>query len=614
MLAYAPMVEALRSLARTLDPDELERVLDGARGELARLVPELGAQGGAEPVVTLPPTRLFELLLGVLHRLAARGPVLLVVEDLHWADQSTRDLLGFLVRNLRGGVGMVVTYRSDELHRRRPLRPFLAELDRSGRVERLELGRLDRQQLAELLGGILDQPAAPVRVGEILARSQGNPFFAEELLAAHLEGVRLPLVLRDLVLARVQALSEPAQRVLEAAAAGTRVDHELLAAVVGEEAGRLVWLLREAVGHHVLVVDQATGAYVFRHALVEEAVYDDLLPVQRVPLHAAYARALDRRIEQRGDPGRATAAERGQLAYHWYAAHDQGQALLASVRAGQAAESASALAEALGHYERALELWDHAPEAAARSPLDHVSLLQRAAEAANLAGWYDRAVTLARLALDLVDPVVEPLRAGALLERLAFYHWIAGDTPKAMATIERAAATIPAEPPSPELARTLATHGQLLMLLTRHLEVRGRCERAVVMARQVGHRAIEGHALTTLGTSLGALGHVDAGTAKLEQGRAIAWELGVIDDICRAHANLATVLELSGRAAEAAEVYLAGADAARTFAVRWAAPAPCCCPTPPTRCSALGRARRPSGYSPRSSTWTCGRRRTGSGR
>ncbi len=565
VLAYAPMVEALRSLARTLDPDELERVLDGARGELARLVPELGAQGGAEPVVTLPPTRLFELLLGVLHRLAARGPVLLVVEDLHWADQSTRDLLGFLVRNLRGGVGMVVTYRSDELHRRRPLRPFLAELDRSGRVERLELGRLDRQQLAELLGGILDQPAAPVRVGEILARSQGNPFFAEELLAAHLEGVRLPLVLRDLVLARVQALSEPAQRVLEAAAAGTRVDHELLAAVVGEEAGRLVWLLREAVGHHVLVVDQATGAYVFRHALVEEAVYDDLLPVQRVPLHAAYARALDRRIEQRGDPGRATAAERGQLAYHWYAAHDQGQALLASVRAGQAAESASALAEALGHYERALELWDHAPEAAARSPLDHVSLLQRAAEAANLAGWHDRAVTLARLALDLVDPVVEPLRAGALLERLAFYHWIAGDTPKAMATIERAAATIPAEPPSPELARTLATHGQLLMLLTRHLEVRGRCERAVVMARQVGHRAIEGHALTTLGTSLGALVHVDAGTAKLEQGRAIAWELGVIDDICRAHANLATVLELSGRAAEAAEVYLAGADAARTF-------------------------------------------------
>jgi DNA-binding CsgD family transcriptional regulator/tetratricopeptide (TPR) repeat protein len=566
VLAYAPMVEALRTLARGMDPDELERALDGARGELSRLVPELGAQGGGEPLVSLAPTRLFELLLGVLHRLAERAPVLLVVEDLHWADQSTRDLLGFLVRNLRGGVGVVLSYRSDELHRRHPLRPFLAELDRSGRVERLEVGRLDRRELAELLGGILDGPVAPALVGEILARSEGNPFFAEELLAAHQEGARLPSALRDLVLARTESLSEAAQRLLAVAAvAGTRVDHELLAAVVGQDAERLVGLLREAVSHHALVVDQATGAYVFRHALVQEAIYDDLLPVQRAPLHAAYARALDRRIEQRGDPGRATAAERGQLAYHWYAAHDQGQALLACVRAGQAAESASALAEALGHYERALELWDHAPEAAARSPLDRVSLLQRAAEVANHAGQYDRSIALGRLALALVDPSVEPLRAGAVLERLALYHWVAGDTPKAMATIERAAATIPAEPPSPELARALATHGQLLMLLTRHSEVRNRCERAVAIARQVGDRAIEGHALTTLGTSLGALGHVDAGIAKLEQGRAIAWELGAIDDICRAHANLATVLELSGRAAEAAEVYLAGADAARKF-------------------------------------------------
>jgi predicted ATPase len=161
--------------------------------------------------------------------------VLLVIEDLHWADQSTRDLLGFLIHNLRGGVALVLTYRSDELHRRHPLRPFLAELDRSGRVERLELERLGRGDLAELLAGILEEPVAPTLVGEILARSEGNPFFAEELLAAHLEGARLPTVLRDLVLARVEDMSEPAQRVLAVAAvAGTRVDHELLAAVLDQ--------------------------------------------------------------------------------------------------------------------------------------------------------------------------------------------------------------------------------------------------------------------------------------------------------------------------------------------------------------------------------------------
>jgi len=570
VLAYAPLVEALRSLVGVLDPLELERVLGGARAELARLVPELGTQAGEpQPEAPLAPTRLFELLLGVLHRLAERGAVLVVVEDLHWADQSTRDLVGFLVRNLRAGVALVLTYRSDELHRRHPLRPFVAELDRSGRVERVVLGRLGRRELAELLEGILGEPPAPGLVAEVLERSEGNPFFAEELVAAQLEGTRLPTVLRELVLARVQGLSEPAQRVLEmAAVAGTRVDHELLAAVVGQDTDQLVWLLREAVTRHVLAVDEATGAYVFRHALVQEAIYDDLLPIQRGPLHAAYAQALERRIEQRAGTsitGRGTAVELGQLAYHWYAAHDLGQALPASVHAGQAAEAASALAEALEHYERALALWDQVPEAASRSPLDRVTLLHRAAEAANLAGRYDHAVALARLALDRVDAAAEPLRAGALLERLARYHWTAGDTPRAMAAVERAVAIIPPEPPSVELARALAAHGQLLMLLAHHADARARCEQAVAVARRVGARAVEGHALTTLGTCLGILGHLDEAIPDLEQGRRIAIELANVDDVGRAHANLATVLDMAGRAADAVEVFLAGAEMARQF-------------------------------------------------
>src|SRR6266511_1644696 len=356
VVAYAPMVEALRPLGELLGPEELERVLAGARPELARLV----------------------------------------VEDLHWADRSTRNLLGFLVRNLRGGVALVLTYRSDELHRRHPLRGFLAELERSGRVERLELGRLGRRELGELLAGILGEPPAPALVDEILARSEGNPFFAEELLAARVGGVggsaELPEAIRDLLLARVEALPEATQRMLQVAAvAGRRVDHDLLAEVAAQPPERLVELLREAVTHHLLVVDGGSGAYAFRHALVQEAIYDDLLPVQRPPLHAASAHALAARIEGEGGAG---AAELGRLAYHWYAAHDLGRALLASVQAGQAAEAAFALAEAAGHYERALELWEQAPEAAANSPLDPSSLLQRAAQAAIRVGEGARAVAL----------------------------------------------------------------------------------------------------------------------------------------------------------------------------------------------------------------------------
>jgi ATP/maltotriose-dependent transcriptional regulator MalT len=332
--------------------------------------------------------------------------------------------------------------------------------------------------------------------------------------------------------------------------------------VAAQPPGDLVELLREAVALHVLVAEGGSGGYAFRHALVQEAIYDDLLPVQRPPLHGAYARALAARIEERGD---AAAAELGRLAYHWYAAHDLGRALLASVQAGQAAEAAFAQAEAAGHYERALELWEQAPEATASSPLGRSCLLQRAAQAADLAGADTRAVALIGQALAETDAAAEPLRAGALLERLARYQWGAGDTPAAMAAVERAVAIIPAEPPTAERARALAAHGQLLMLRSRNRAAQARCEEAVAAARRAGVRAVEGHALNSMGASLGRCGHQEAAVALLQQARAIAAELGDPDDLCRACHNLGWLYLYNGRYQEAVRAELECLDLARRF-------------------------------------------------
>jgi DNA-binding CsgD family transcriptional regulator/tetratricopeptide (TPR) repeat protein len=561
VVPFAPVVEALRPLTTLLEPADLERVLGGARAELARLVPELAVAD--QPAGALPPGRLFELLLGALHRLADGRAVLLLVEDVHWADRSTRDLLGFLIRNLRGGVALVLTYRSDELHRRHPLRPFLAELERSGRAERLDVGRLDRAEVTELLGGILGEAPDPGLAGEVWARSEGNPFFAEELVAARAEGVELPDALRDVLLARVETLSEETQRVLRVAAVvGRQVDHGLLAEVAGLPPERLMEWLREAVAHHILAVegDGGDGGYAFRHALVQEAVYDDLLPMQRVPLHAACARALAARAER--PERRALAALLGQLAYHWYAAQNMGEALVASVRAGEAAEAASAPAEAARHYQRALGLWEQAPEATARSPLDRRTLLRRAAQVMSMTWDIAGAIKLISHALTETDPTTEPLLAGALLERLARYRWLKGDSAKAVAAAERAVATVPAEPPSPERARTLAAHGQLLMLLGRLAAARAHCEEAVAVARQTGARAEEGHALNSLGVALAGLGHVEDGIAHLQRASRIARGLGDPDDLCRAPFNLSAVLLSDGRHEEAVTAALECADLA----------------------------------------------------
>ena len=326
-LPFAPLTAALRGVARELGPGDLE-TLPG-REELARLLPELG---DSEAWITrdsaldepLAQSRLFEVLLALFKRLGEQAPIMLVIEDLHWADRSTRDFLGFLVRNAHAArLLLVCTYRSDELHRRHPLRPFLAELDRRPVVERMDLSPLSREELGGLIGGILDEVPTEALLSELFDRSDGNPFFAEELIAASAEGRAIPETLRDALMLRVETLSEPTRALLRlAAAAGRRVSHRLLARVGELPDGELDDALREAVAANVVV--QESDTFAFRHALVREAVSADVLPGERAKLHAALAEALTEDPSLGDGMAGTTAAE---VAYHWWEARRLPEAL-----------------------------------------------------------------------------------------------------------------------------------------------------------------------------------------------------------------------------------------------------------------------------------------------
>ena len=247
-LPFAPVTEALRDLADQLDPAVLEAVAGPAQHELARLLPDLAwgdeaAVGGAALGASQTAQgRLFELLLGVVQRLAAAAPLVWVVEDLHWADRSTRDLLAFLAASLRSGrVLVVATYRSDELHRLHPLRRLLGELVRNRRVRRLELPRFSRAELAEQLAGLLSADPSARLVQDIYARSQGNPFFTEELVLAGGDPGVLPPNLQEVLLTRVVRLGHRTQQLLRVvAAAGPGVTQPLLAAATGMEEAALL--------------------------------------------------------------------------------------------------------------------------------------------------------------------------------------------------------------------------------------------------------------------------------------------------------------------------------------------------------------------------------------
>ena len=222
-------------------------------------------------------------MLVLLERLADAGPVVLVIEDAHWADRPTRDLLAFLIRNQQvlDGLLIVVTYRSDELHRTHPLRPLLAELDRVDWVTRMELGQAVPAR-TPASSWPRSSAASPVRICSttVYRRAEGNPLFVEALLGDGEPGSGLPESLRDLLMAGVRRLPEETQELLRVASAGgERVGHALLAAVTGLDDAALARALRPAVAANVLLTD--ADGYVFRHALIREAIHDELLPGER---------------------------------------------------------------------------------------------------------------------------------------------------------------------------------------------------------------------------------------------------------------------------------------------------------------------------------------------
>jgi DNA-binding CsgD family transcriptional regulator len=566
-LPYAPFVGALRPLVHQADSERDDLLAGAGRAELSRLFPELATHpeprviSQAMAVSTSAQARLFEVILGLLRRLASERPLVLVLEDLHWADPSTRDLLRFLARNARSGRLLVIgSYRSDELHRRHPLRPLLVDLLRLEGVERIELAAFGAQEVAEQIAAITGSPPDGEVVGQILARSGGNPFLAEELIAAGATEAAMPRGLRDMIEDRVRRLAAPTQAVLRAASVGgQRIDHELLEGVAGLPAPDMTAALREAVEHHLLVASgphEAPG-YAFRHALVQEVVYDDLLPNERTQLHAAYAVA----IESHPYLGLAEpAGVSAQLAQHWLLAHDVPRALSAAVAAARAAVAGSAFAEAQVFLERALELWPKVPAAELPEGIDRVGLLEEAAEAAAQAGDSRRAIDLVQSALDEIDAQARPMRAGVLHHRLSTYLNESGDWEAGAATLERAVQLIPIDPPTPERARVVADLAQSYMVRSRFSESLALAEAALAVSRMVGAPIAEARALNAMGLDFASRSDLLRGIATLREAYAVARRLGDPQSIFLTAVGLGWTLDEAARHDEALRVCMEARD------------------------------------------------------
>jgi DNA-binding CsgD family transcriptional regulator/tetratricopeptide (TPR) repeat protein len=550
-LPYAPLGAALLDAP----PEPLARALAQlgaeARAELACAFPQLGA---GEPASETPAAtrfsqaRLYEFLLQLLAGLGRQSPVLLVIEDLHWVDRSTSDFVRFMVRRLRDlRLAAILTYRTGELDRAHPVRQMVADLRLLDRVTWLDLEPLPEAAVEAQLAAILGQPPPAGLVAEVYGRCGGNPLFAEELLAAGAhERPELPDSLADALLARVRRLSEPAQELLRVLTViGRPVDERLPGAVLGQPATTRARALREALDQHVVTHVRQDATFAFRHEILREAIYADLLPVERAALHAAVAESLGAIA-----PPPPAAAE---LAFHWRAAGRRAEAFEASLQAGRQAEGARAFAEALRHFEQALELWDDA----APPELDRLETLGRASDLARHAGYYDRATALCEEGLARLGPDGDGGRLAAFYERLGRLQSFSDDG--GLGAFQEALRRLPADD-GVGRARLLGAEGYALWALGRLDEATARCEAALALATGVGAVGEAAYAQMVLGLTVAHAGDPERGEAHLREALKRIPVQERPDTLLYGHIYLGEVLRLRGEF-DAAEQTMAQGEA-----------------------------------------------------
>ena len=426
----------------------------------------------------------FQAARDLLVSAAADVDLVAVIDDLHWADRSTLDVLAFLARRLgRSGVLVIGAYRSDELHRRHPLTASLVELERHATLDHIRLEPLSPADVARQIAAIRGGQSDDGHASHVVELADGNPFHVEELLALDRPGP-LPSSLHDVLAARLAQVDDETVAILrEAAVIGRRVDGELLAAISRVDRDAVDASLRTAMDAGILVADEDGRRVRFRHALLREAVYDEVLPTDRLVLHRRIATCLAGRPEL-GDPTPSTAS--ADLARHWLAAGALSEAFLALLQAGRLAASVAAWAEARWALEESLGLWDRVPDAALAAGRPRSSVF----EEASLSAWYEgasrRALELNRAAQAEPDVQADRLRLARLIVSEAWYHNDIGDAAAYRKAAERALASYPPDRQSADRAMALGTLAASIAVEGRMTEAIAALTEAQSIAAEVG--------------------------------------------------------------------------------------------------------------------------------
>ncbi|WP_221584249.1 LuxR family transcriptional regulator [Microbacterium sp. G2-8] len=564
--AHTSITGALRPLVTDLGADATRAIAGHGTAALARIFPTLldgDAAAGPSALRGAAPGPLHEAIAVLLEGASRQAPLVLAIEDLHWIDAASLGILRFLTRTITAArLLIVLTYRTEDIGRMHRVRPFLGELARDRSVTRLDLARLDRdatRRMAEELA-----PTAPTveAIDRLLARSEGVPFYVEELVdldACDDDAAPLPDDLRDLLLVRYARLPSDVQEFARhLAVGGLSVHHELLAHV--RDDADITSHARAAIEAGLIVADPPS--YRFRHALVREAIADDLLPGERERLHHRYATVYEELADRTTDPVSAA------IAHHWTAARDAPRAFAAWIRAMREARASLAYASAAQHAEQALSLWDSVADPQEAAGMSRLELMGRAATYLRNAGETTRSLSLLRQALHQCEPgsidrallltnearalalLAEPGSIEAYREALATLDALPDDVTRARADVIARL--------RPDIMTALAGR---LMLAGRRTESIDLARGGAALAHELGNSSLESIGANIAATALGDGGFVDESRAEMERARELAGDDAAAQ--LRYWVNASDLAHRLGEPRRAETLARAGATAAR---------------------------------------------------
>ena len=572
---YGPFIDLMRSV---LHRDGIAAVAERAGpwvADLARLLPELASfviTENAENDTQMQKRRLFEAIYQIIKPQDTECRVLLL-EDLHWSDQTSQELILYLSRTMtRERVLLLGTYRTDELHRRHPLTHLIAQLTRDRFYREVHLATLSPVETTQLIETTLNRRIPHAFISAIYARTEGNPFFIEEMVRALIEQkkldqvietlghhytnepLELPLSIKDSVVQRIIDLNPVTSEILQyAAVIGRQFDFDLLLQLLNIEEDQLVQALTQLIERQLIVEDNGNhhDRYRFRHELTREAIYSDLLGRERRIKHREVLQTLE--TMHPADQEKVL----DQLAYHSLHARELTKAAHYAQLAGDRAAHMYAFREAVSQYEMALET------AECEDTLERAILYDKLGKAAHALSDTNRAMRAWREAHDLYMECDYRITAAHIWQQLGRVSWIRGDKKAAFAYTKEALVQLEQEPPSIELAMAYSATSALYMLTYQQQESIEWGEKALQLADELGDPSVKPHALNNIGCSLIELGKDKEGIDYLCESLALSKELGIWSDTVRAYHNLGVHLTELGHFNRALEVVQEGIDFAQ---------------------------------------------------